>query len=263
MVRRSGVDISGVAGQDVERHRPALAVDRDAQHELRQVRPTVAAVAVPDQRALAVAVEVDRGGVDEHQVELGREQVAMLEEQILLELMADRRQPWQRAVEMVQGQVVEAGRLDRVRPGGALQVRARGAQPLQGEREGHALGVEAEPAAFGEAAEDLGQALALPQPAEHQGRAPAPGLPGDEALVLGRLDHPQAGAEAGQGLEQLVELAGGDEQVAAPETRHQLLAHPRAVAHRAHDLQVLVAAPVLRDRLDAHEHPSAPASLPS
>ena len=167
-----------------------------------------------------------------------------------------------RAVEVVQRQVVEAGRLDRLRPRGALQVRARGAQPLQGQREGHPLGVEAEPAALGQAAEDLRQALPLPQPAEDQGRAPALGLPGDEALVLGRLDHPQPGAEAGQRLEQLVELAGGHQQIAAAEARHQLLAHPRAVAHRAHDLQVLVAPAVLYDRLDPHEHPSAHANLP-
>jgi hypothetical protein len=64
---------------------------------------------------------------------------------------------------VVQGKPVEARRLDRWRPGGALQVRARGAQPLQGEREGDALGVVAEPAAFGAAVEDLGQTLALPQ----------------------------------------------------------------------------------------------------
>jgi hypothetical protein len=211
---------------------------------------------VPDQRALAVAVKVDRGGIDEHQVELGREQIAVLEEQLLLELVPDRRQPRQRAVELVQRQVVEPGRLDRLCPGGALQVRARGAEPLQGQGEGHALAIEAEPAARGAAVEDRGQALLFPQPAKDQGRAPALGLPSDEARVLGRLDHLEAGAEARQGLEQLVELAGGHQQVAATQARHQLLAHPRAVAHRAHDLQVLVALAALYDRLDPHEHQS-------
>ena len=254
--------IGSVAGQDLPGHRPAPAVDGDAQHELRQVGATIAAVAVADQRTLDVAVEVDRSGVDEHQVELAREQVAVLEEELPLELVADRRQPRHGAVEVVQRQILKAGRLDRLRPSGALQVRARSAHPLQGQCEGHPLGVEAEPAPRGQTAEHLRQALPLPQPAKHQGRAPALGLPSDEALVLGRLDHPQAGAEAGQRLEQLVELTGGDEQIAAAKARHQLLAHPRAVPHRAHDLQVLVAPSVLYDCLDPHEHPSADASLP-
>jgi hypothetical protein len=69
------------------------------------------------------------------------------------------------------------------------------------------------------------------------------------------------GAEPSQRLEELVELAGGDQQIAAAEARDQRLPNPRAVPHRAHDLQVLVAAAVLYDRLDPHEHPSAPASL--
>jgi hypothetical protein len=100
--------IGSVAGQDVEGHGPALAVDRDAQHELRQVGAAVAAVAVADEVADAVAVEVDRGGVDEHQVELAREQVAVLEEECLLELVADCRLPRYGAVEVVQRQLVEA-----------------------------------------------------------------------------------------------------------------------------------------------------------
>jgi hypothetical protein len=256
------VDISGVAGQDVERHRPALTVHRHAQHQLRQVRSTIAAVAVPDQCALTLAIEIDRGGVDEHQVERGREQVPVLEEELLLERVPDRRQPWQRAVEVLQGQVVEALRLDRRCPGGTLQIRARGAQPLQGEREGHPLGVEAEPAAFGMAVEDLGQTLLLPQPAKDQRRTPAPGPAGDQPLVLGRVDDLEPGAEAGQRLDQLVELAGGDEQIAAAEAGHQLLAHSRAVAHRAHDLQVLVALATPYDRFDPYEHRSSHASLP-
>jgi hypothetical protein len=99
--------------------------------------------------------------------------------------------------------------------------------------------------------------LPLPQPAENQRRAPASRLPGDQALVPGRFDHPQPGAEPRQRLHQPVELAGRQEQIAPAEARHQLLAHPRAVAHCAHDLQVLVVPPVLNDRLDPHEHPTA------
>ena len=57
----------------------------------------------------------------------------------------------------MQGERVEAGRLDRLRPGRTLQVRAGRAQPLQGEREGHPLGVEAEPAALGEATKISGR----------------------------------------------------------------------------------------------------------
>jgi hypothetical protein len=57
-------------------------------------------------------------------------------------------------------------------------------------------------------------------------------------------------------LEELIELAGGDEQIATAEAGHELLADPRAIPLRAHDLQVLVALSVLDDWLDPHEHRS-------
>jgi hypothetical protein len=204
--------------------------------------------------ALGVAVEVDRGGVDEDQVELGREQVAVLEEQPLLEFVPDRRQPRQCAVEVVQGKRVEPRRLDARRPSRALQIRARGAQALQGERERHAFGIEAEPALLGQPSQDLGQTLAFPQPPEDQRRAPALGRAGDEALVLGCLNDLQPRAEPSQRLQEVVELAGGDEQIPTAEARHQFLPHPLAVPHGAHDLQVLVALAVLGHRLDSDEH---------
>jgi hypothetical protein len=98
--------------------------------------------------------------------------------------------------------------------------------------------------------------LPLPQPAEDQRRPPASGRPGDEARVAGRFDHPQPGAEPRQRLQEPVELAAGDQPIAAAEARHQLLTDARAVPHRAHDLQALIAPAVLYDRLDPHEHPS-------
>jgi hypothetical protein len=134
---------------------------------------------------------------------------------------------------------------------------------LQGECERDALGREAEAAVFGQAVEDLGQALPLPQPAEHQRRPPGLGVASDEAFVPGGLDHLEAGAEAGERLEELIELAGGDEQIAAAEAGHELLADSSAVPLRAHDLQVLVALSVLDDWLDPHEHRRLIAACPS
>jgi hypothetical protein len=246
--------VSSVAGEHVPSDRPALAIDCDTEHQLRQVGAPVAAIAVTCQIAFAVAVEIDRGGVDEHQIELGREQVAVAEEQRLFELLAARCQPRQGAVEVVQRQLGEAGCLHRLCPCGALQVGAGGDEPLQGQGEGDPLRIELELPAFGEALQDLGQALPLPQTAEHQRRAPAPGRARGKPAVLCRFDDLEPGAEAHQRLQQPVELAGGHQHVAAAEAGHQLLAHAIAVADRADDLQVLVSPAVLNDRLDPHEH---------
>ncbi len=252
--------IGRVAGQHFESHRPALAVDSDTQDQLRQIRAAVAAVAVSGEFAGAVPVEIERAGIDENEVELGREQIALLEEQVLLERFSDPGQPRQRPVEMVQRQRVEAGGFDRPRPGCALEIRARRAQPLQRQREGDPLGIEAEPTAFGVAAENLGQTLLLPQPAKNQRRPPAPGLARGQPVFLGCLDHPKPRAEPPQRLKEAIELTGGDEPIATPEARHQLLPHPCAIPYRAHDLQVLVTPAFLNNALGPDEHAVSVAS---
>src|SRR5262249_53328456 len=61
-------------------HRPPVASEQHREHHLPQVRPMVLAVAVPAQRLPAGALEVQAGGVHEHQVE-AREQVAPMREQ--------------------------------------------------------------------------------------------------------------------------------------------------------------------------------------
>jgi hypothetical protein len=55
-------------------------------------------------------------------------------------------------------------------------------------------------------------------------------------------------------LQELVELAGGDEQIAAAEAGHQFLPHPVTIPHRAHDLQVFVATALMGHALDPDEH---------
>ena len=75
--------VGGVAGPHLRAHRPAIAIDQDSEDHLPQVGTVILAVAVLAQRLAACALEVEAGGVHEHQVE-PREQVAPIREQPLL-----------------------------------------------------------------------------------------------------------------------------------------------------------------------------------
>ena len=81
-------DVGGVAGPHLRADRPAVAVDQHGEDHLPQVGPMVLAVAVLAQRLAAGALEVQAGGVHEHQVELA-EQVAPMREQLLLDQVLD------------------------------------------------------------------------------------------------------------------------------------------------------------------------------
>ena len=73
--RDQGLGVGDVARPQFATNRPAGAVEQHSQNQLLAVGAMVFAVAVAAQRLAAVALEVDRGGVEEHQVELA-EQVA-------------------------------------------------------------------------------------------------------------------------------------------------------------------------------------------
>ena len=75
--------VGGVAGPHLRAHRPPGAVNQDRKDHLPQIRSMILAIAVPTQRLAAGALEVQAGGVHEHQVE-PREQIAPMREQPLL-----------------------------------------------------------------------------------------------------------------------------------------------------------------------------------
>jgi hypothetical protein len=164
--------VGGVAGEDLPGDRPAVLVNDDAQDELGQVAAAVARVAPLAPSGLAVAPDVDAGGVEEDDVQALVEEVSILQEQALLELGPHVEKEAGRAVEVLEHERVEARRLHRLDPARSLQVRSRTAQALQRHREDRSLHVEVEPPILGQRSQDLGQPLRLPQPLEHQRRSP-------------------------------------------------------------------------------------------
>lgn len=115
--------------------------------------------------------------------------------------------------------------------------------------------------AIGQPADQLRQALLLPQPLEHQRLSPrARGMRVD-ALGAHLLDDAQPLAELGERPEQRVECTIGDEQIAPPEVANNALAHAGTVADRLDDLKVLVGAARLDATLGTDEHAATIAIL--
>jgi hypothetical protein len=191
---REGGAVVSVARQDVPGNGPAVAVDGQADHHLRLIGAPVARVAAPPQRALLRPPDERAGRVDEHQVQGLGEQVAIPDEELPLQLGPARRQEAaHRPVQMLKLQGVDARALDGAQPAHALEIAARRAQTLERQREARALEVEAEAASAGQAREDLGQPLLLPQAAEDQRRPPGPGGMGPAGPRGGRAPR-RAGA---------------------------------------------------------------------
>ncbi len=203
---------------------------------------------------LLAAVEVRAGGVDEDQVERLREEISVAGEEVLLERLAHFGEEADRTVEMLQLDRREAGALDGAQPSRALQVAARGAQPLQGEGEGDALEVELEAAIAPEPPQQVGESLFAPQTIEDESRAPRTRGVRVEPLGPHLLDDAKTLAELGERREQRIEGAVGDELVAAAEVADHALSDLAPLAHRLDDLEVLVAAAFLDATLEADEH---------
>ena len=253
--RDEGGVIPRVARQDVPRHRPAVPIHCHAEHDLRLVGPAIARVAAAAQRGLRVAPDERARGVEEEEVELLRKEVPVLPEERALEVFPDLRQEAaDGAVEMLERNPLEAGALDGLEPLHPLEVASRRAEPLEREREGRALDVEGEVPLGGEPPEDGGDALVLPQPAEHERGAPGPGGVGLEARRAHALHDAQPLAEAGQGPHESVQRAVGHELVAPAEGGADPLPDVAPAAHGLDDLEVLVGAGGLDTTLHPHEH---------
>ena len=230
--RDEGRPIRRVPGEDVPGHGPTVAIHGHAEDDLRLVGPPIARVAAAAQRRLGVAPDERARGVEEEQVQLLREEIPVLQEQVALQVLPHRgEEPADGAVEVVQGDPREARALHRLQPLRALQVTARGTQALQGKGERRALDIEGEAPVGGQAFEDGGHALLVPEPAEDQR-----GTPGATGVRLqaGRahpLDHPEVLAEAGEAAHEPVEGARRHERVAPAEGGEHPLADRRALPH--------------------------------
>ena len=117
--RQQRLHVGGVAGPGLGTDRPAVVVDDDPDDHLAQVRTMVLRLAMPAEGLAAGAVEEERGGIEQHDGEIGEQASPTFEQRLLDQILgATRRaccatlivqclaQPDHRAIELVQLQAV-------------------------------------------------------------------------------------------------------------------------------------------------------------
>ncbi len=181
--------VGGVARPHLRADRPPVAVDQHCEDHLPQVRTIVFAVAVPAQGLSAGALEVEAGGVHEHEVEPDQ-QIAPMREQPLLHyvLQAARRerraavlllfrqllaQPRHGSIEVMQIERLAAGDGVILAPAVGRAIGAAHEQPMQHREEHRAFQPKAVPAFARQLGDHRATAGLLPQPLEHQRRPDA------------------------------------------------------------------------------------------
>ena len=214
----------------------------------------ILAVAVLAQRLAAGALEVEAGGVHEHQVE-PREQVAPIREQPLLHhvLQTARRewraavllflgqllaQPGHRPVEMMQIEPLDADDGVILAPAIGGAVGAADEQPVQHREEHGALKRKTVLAFARQLGDHRPAAGLLPQPLEHQRRPDATDRNLDRGIIAGRAQHHGFGREARTRTHQPLQLAARLQILETPERGDHLLAHLVAVPVALDDLQI-------------------------
>ena len=181
-----GLDVCGVPRPDFRGNGVPVPVEHHADNQLLALWAEILALAMPAQLCPALAVEVERGGVEEHHVEVGVE-VPAREEQLLLDpvfgaaraelpfrrLLPRQRcpEPGHRPVELVQFQPRRSR--DRLvpHPPAGLAVRAGDHDPVQHAGKHGSFHIEAEAPSFQCRAQDVRAAGRLPQRTEQQRRA--------------------------------------------------------------------------------------------
>ena len=218
----------------------------------------VLAVAVLADRLASFPFEVDRRGIEEHQLQ-GGEQIPGLGEKSLFDqvLHTARRegrgagllpfrqrlaQPSHGAVEVVQLQPFGSGDGVTFPPDFGGAVTAGSEQPVQHRQEDRPLHVEAELALGQQPAENLRQPQLLPQALKHQRRTD-PHLPRRRnAPLTMRAEHRRMLGKAGAGGQQGVELAGLSQHIEPPQGGDDVLLHTSVVPLVVDDLEILVLA---------------------
>jgi hypothetical protein len=130
---------------------------------------------------------------------------------------------------------------------------------VQYAEEDGSLDVEPEAALGHKSVQHVGDAQLIPDPAEQQRAADAPGRGGERAVILfERVEQQHLIGELGARCQQRRQGAGGGELVGAAEIGDHRLAHGTIDAPVLDDLQIAA----LTGLLDAEEHRSAPIGAP-
>src|SRR5271157_5587377 len=265
--------VGRVARPEFAADRVAVLVQHHAHHHLLQVGAMILRVPALANRLASFALEIDRRGIEEHDVQIG-EQVAATREQLLLDEVlvgagSERRgplllgfrknlsQPSHGPVELVQVQTADAWDGVVVLPLLGGTVAAGREEAMQHGEEDGPLHGKLEAAAFEQGRQNLVDRAGLPESLEDQGR-PNPGAAGGHAVA------PCLGAEDGElfrepreRLDQRIEPATGQQLIEAAETKQDALldlaVHPLVI----HDEQIGPGTVGLR----ANEQIGAPMSL--
>ena len=249
--RQQRLDVGDVARPGFRAEGTAVAVDDHADHHLFQFRPVVLGLAAPPERLATLAVEVEGGGIEEHQVEVV-ERVASSREQPLLHQVLDRprrpgasllvgqllTQPGDRPVQVVQVDAVEPGNPVALRPLVAGPVGAGDAQPVQHAGEDRPLHRELEPALCQQPLDHRPAAGLAPQTLEDQRRADAPAVDQKPIAITQGGQHQGGFGQAGAGLQQLIELASVQPILSPPRRGDDMLPNGAAIAAALDDLQI-------------------------
>ena len=220
-------------------YRGAVLIQHHAHHHLLQIGTMILGVATPTEGLAPLSLEVDRGAVEEHQVQLG-EQVPALGEQLLFDEILDGSrckgrgaalvvlrqflsQPSHGAVEMTQAQAADAGHGVVVFPLLGSAVAAGREQTMQDSQENGPFHGELEAAVAQQMPQNLVDRAGFPEPLKDQGGAD-PGTPGGDAFTA-RLcaEHRQFLGEPSQRLDQSIEPTFGQKLIEAAEPEKHAL----------------------------------------
>src|SRR5574337_553130 len=256
--RDEALHVGGVSRPHLGAHRPAVAVDEHGQDHLVKVGPVILGEAAPPQPLAAGALEIEAGGVHEHDVERGQE-VAPGGEQLLLQnvLHAARRkrrravllilgkllaQPRHRAVEMMQLDSVDAVDAVILAPAVGGAVGAAADEAVQHGQERRALQPELMLARPRQALDHAPAAGLLPQSLEGERRPDAARADRRRLAPVERVEHDRLLRKARPRAQQPLQLSARLQVLDPPERGDHLLADRRAIAPALDDLQIGAAA---------------------
>ena len=214
--------------------------------------------AAPSERLTARALEIETGGVHDHEIQRGQK-VASAGEKLLLQdvLHAARRkrrcvlllvfgkllaEPRHGAIEMMEIKPVDPFDAIILAPAVGGAVRAAADEAVQHGQERRALQREVMLARARQALDHAPAARLLPHPLEGERRTDAPGRDRRRLATVERVEHDRLVGKARPGAQEPLQLPARLQILDPPERGDHLLAHRGALAPAFDDLQIGAAA---------------------